>query len=103
VSSSYTGATFTGAVYLLPTYRYDRYAAPMWALIALALLPVWISVTVAFARRMRRLSRRNKGLCESCGYDLRGSPPGGACPECGASTSADPIAPSGDELLARLR
>lgn len=27
-------------------------------------------------------------LCISCGYDFRGSPPGGRCPECGATSLA---------------
>jgi hypothetical protein len=31
---------------------------------------------------IRRGRRRRRGLCVSCGYDLRGSM-NGACPECG--------------------
>ena len=100
-AASFSGATDTGTIFLLPTYNYDRYAAPLWALIVLALLPVWISFVVAFAKRMRRLSRRSKGLCESCGYDLRGNP-NNACPECGAPGSVVTAIPA-DVLRARLQ
>ncbi len=34
----------------------------------------------------RRLMRRRAGRCERCGYDLRGTPRGMACPECGTPT-----------------
>ena len=36
---------------------------------------------VALAGRTRARRRMRKGLCRSCGYDLRGPP--GRCPECG--------------------
>lgn len=32
---------------------------------------------------VRRRSRRRRGLCVVCEYDLRGSTPGAECPECG--------------------
>ena len=35
---------------------------------------------------IRRLRRKQRGLCIHCGYDLRGAPPDSAnCPECGAA------------------
>jgi hypothetical protein len=39
----------------------------------------------AAIRRRRRLRR---GLCPGCGYDLRATPPGAACPECGRAVGA---------------
>lgn len=43
------------------------------------------------AIRLRRVRRRaEQGLCESCGYDLRGTPE--RCPECGAVRKPPPVA-----------
>ena len=36
---------------------------------------------------VRRAIRRKRGRCIKCGYDLRGTSGGGACPECGAPTT----------------
>src|SRR5204863_6586462 len=59
--------------------------APFWMVTAATLvLPVfWIGRRMRSSFRRRRLER--KGLCINCGYDLRGTPRGSACPECGLS------------------
>jgi hypothetical protein len=49
----------------------------------------WILLAAPAAAR--RALRRRRGGCGACGYDLRGTPAGGACPECGA------VAPGGRE------
>jgi hypothetical protein len=54
-------------------------AAPHWSVAALLAAP---SLVWRAARAARRHSRRRKGLCLRCGYDLRAS--GTGCPECGA-------------------
>jgi hypothetical protein len=50
---------------------------PHWTLV----LPAAMLPSVWMARRWRR---RGPHACPACGYDLRGSPGGKTCPECGA-------------------
>ena len=45
-------------------------------------------LALARARRLRAAARR-AGLCERCGYDLRGNV-SGRCPECGTPVAAGP-------------
>lgn len=53
-----------------------------WLLILiLAVLPgAWLT--------MRDRARKSPGCCTQCGYDLRGTAPDKACPECGAAIPA---------------
>jgi|SRR5665213_3755499 len=51
---------------------------PYWLLLVIA--APWVVLPIR--RRLVRRRRKRKGLCESCGYDLRMSQ--GRCPECGA-------------------
>ena len=65
---------------------------PHWAVVlALGTPPTlwWI------VPRLRRCLRRRKGLCISCGYDLRGSTD--KCPECGTPVPREAPPPSGGE------
>ena len=61
-------------------------AVPLWAPLALALVPT------ALAWRLDGLARCRVrlGHCPHCGYDRAGLAPGAVCPECG---SADPVGP----------
>lgn len=57
---------------------------------------VW---TVWRLRRLRRDRRVRRGLCPACGYDLRATAAGGACPECGrASDSQGAAVTAGDDV-----
>jgi len=54
-----------------------NYGVPFWFLCALfAVIPC-----VHLVQRLLVRRRRTKGLCPTCGYDLRATP--GLCPECG--------------------
>jgi hypothetical protein len=39
---------------------------------------------------LKKRPSRGSRTCHNCGYDLRGSPPRGACPECGAERRPNP-------------
>jgi hypothetical protein len=72
-----------------PGFRFVAVRAPAWLVVApLALLSVR-----RLAVPLRRRLRGRRGLCPSCGYDLRGS--GSArCPECGdVSAVTTPLGP----------
>jgi hypothetical protein len=74
--------TFLGAATSSPVACTVRYVVlPHWLIAAIAAV-----MPAQFLRRQeRRLGRRKKGGCASCGYDLRATP--GRCPECGTTAS----------------
>lgn len=59
---------------------------PYWMPFVLAAAPLAFAARTARQRRLRL----RRGLCVSCGYDLRGS--GKRCPECGTATAATALA-----------
>lgn len=62
-------------------------AATTWNVLVSAMLALW-----ALHNRGLDLldSDARAGLCTGCGYDLRGTTPGSACPECGAARASSP-------------
>jgi 4-amino-4-deoxy-L-arabinose transferase-like glycosyltransferase len=80
---AYVRGVFSGASYWMV-------AVPYWLIVlATAVLPVrwWFT-----RRRVRRW--RTQGRCLGCGYDLRATPAGDRCPECGLSAPPAPPMPS---------
>lgn len=72
-------------------YRTERYGAivrawhvavPYW-LVWLSITAVWLPWFVRWLKQVRRMRRKNRGLCLNCGYDLRASRE--RCPECGTA------------------
>lgn len=66
--------------------HYRAVVVPLVVPLGLFLLIPVVSLKPFLAARRRRL-RRARGLCETCGYDLRATT-SGRCPECGATSPA---------------
>jgi hypothetical protein len=63
--------------------EYGLVMVPHWFLALLfAAGPAWWAIG-------RRSRNKRSGLCPTCGYDLRATPPGGRCPECGTVTDVN--------------
>jgi hypothetical protein len=60
--------------------RETEFVVPIWLVLVLTASGIILSVW-RMVRKRRYRTRREKGLCLSCGYDLRGTP--GRCSECG--------------------
>lgn len=64
------------------THTMTSIRLPHWLVAGLcAIAPAWWGMRQA--GRVREARRLRRGLCTVCGYDLRATPAGGACPECG--------------------
>lgn len=64
--------------------NYREFGIPLWFVIAFtAIAPSWWTAGWRRARKARA-----KGLCTSCGYDLRATP--NRCPECGTAQRGRP-------------
>lgn len=68
--------------------------SPWWPGLAVNVL-LFIAVVAAshaaLASIRRVIRRRNTGVCRQCGYDRRGLPAGGVCPECGTVDPPKPL------------
>jgi 4-amino-4-deoxy-L-arabinose transferase-like glycosyltransferase len=64
---------------------------PFWAVSLLSCLLPGAYIGLRLRTRIRRRRMERLGLCTSCGYDLRGTPMGNPCPECGGLGSRNAI------------
>jgi hypothetical protein len=86
------GVTWRAPVYAIPPgaeslFRMSNNEVPLrpiWSGLALDALmyATWLALPAAGLHRGRRATRRRRGRCMTCGYDMRGARP--PCPECGA-------------------
>ena len=68
-------------IYLDPDKGVNLCLPHVWAVILTAIPPA-----VFLVLRLLFRSRKDNGICDSCGYDLRATPR--RCPECGKETPA---------------
>ena len=68
---------------LLPPTAQWQLIFPAWSLLVVTSIPPGLLLALALARRRRK----QRGLCATCGYDLRGNT-SGVCPECGTPVAS---------------
>lgn len=74
---------------MLANLPLDLAYRPIWPALAINTLVYavsWIPL-LAVPVLLGRARRRRRGHCPACNYDLRATPPGAPCPECGRGTS----------------
>jgi hypothetical protein len=70
-----------GAIIVRVEAFFGTLEVPWWSLlVSFSVLPAW-----GFLARLHMRSRRHRGLCCICGYNLRATPHGARCPECGTA------------------
>ncbi len=98
--SDWEGGGFKWYMYrpLANNYLIVRAVAPHWFFVtATAILPlIWSALKLR--ARVRDVRCERLGLCRTCGYDLRGTPEGGRCPECGCVSRGAPKPPHNPPL-----
>ena len=74
-------------MYGYPTATSRALYVPHWFLLIVTTLPAaWL-----LSRLLRARHRAKHNLCPACAYDLRATPHGGRCPECGTLKPAAPV------------
>jgi hypothetical protein len=83
--AAHRGVPGVSSVPMPPYLLYRIIGVPHWFLmVATAVIPCLYAV-----RRWRLRDRLRRGLCPTCGYDLRATPD--RCPECGTSVTPSPL------------
>ncbi len=87
-AKTFAGITYHHDTSQTPGSIIQRWVIPLWLPLLLLLIAPLIR-TISLVRTFRR-GRVNQ--CPTCGYDLRATPAGGICPECGCTTPNPPAA-----------